>query len=178
MLSSRINKVIVTTPITLKVVSILLNNTLTTVADTYGTNAVSAICLPSYTFDTLRAVRAESGTEVSLIWALGTDAFAALDTWNRWQELLDYTHLAIIERPGFTLPTTGPVAELLQAHQAPLTALDEQAQGAIVLPQLRLLDISATNIREQVAQNHSAQFLLPQTVWQFILAHGLYREAH
>jgi len=133
---------------------------------------------PSYTFDTLRALRAESGTEVSLVWALGTDAFAALDTWNRWQELLDYTHLAIIERPGFSLPVTGPVAELLQSHQAPLAALDERAQGAIVLPQLRLLDISATSIREQIAQNHSAQFLIPQTVWEFILTQGLYREVH
>lgn len=131
---------------------------------------------PSYTFDTLRSLRAELGSNVSLIWAMGTDAFAALDTWNRWQELLDYTHLAVIERPGFSLPEVGPVAELLHQHRAPATVLDELPAGAIVLPSLRLLDISATGIRAQVAAGESAQFLLPEPVRSYILAEGLYRQ--
>ena len=130
---------------------------------------------PSYTFDTLRSLRAELGAEVSLIWAMGTDAFAALDSWNRWQELLDYTHLVVIERPGFSLPDAGPVARLLQQHRAPTSALDELPAGAIVLPSLRLLDISATGIRAQLAAGESAQFLLPESVRRYILAEGLYR---
>lgn len=130
---------------------------------------------PSYTFDTLRSLRDELGPDVSLLWALGTDAFAALDTWNRWQELLDYTHLVVIERPGFSLPQTGAVAELLQRHRAPVTALSELPAGAIVLPSLRLLDISATDIRGQVAIGESVQFLIPESVRRYILAEGLYR---
>lgn len=130
---------------------------------------------PSYTFDTLRSLRDELGPDVSLLWALGTDAFAALDTWNRWQELLDYTHLVVIERPGFSLPQTGAVAELLQCHRAPVTALSELPGGAIVLPSLRLLDISATDIRRQVAIGESVQFLIPESVRRYILAEGLYR---
>lgn len=130
---------------------------------------------PSYTIDTLVALREDLGKEVSVIWALGTDAFAALDSWRRWQELLDYAHLAIIQRPGFNLPDVGPVADLLRAHQAPQTALDERSHGAIVLPSLRLLAISATDIRQQVARGESAQFLLPDKVWQYLLAQGLYR---
>ena len=130
---------------------------------------------PSYTFDTLRSLRAELGAEVSLVWAMGTDAFAALDSWNRWQELLDYTHLVVIERPGFSLPDAGPVARLLQQHRAPASALDELPAGAIVLPSLRLLDISATGIRAQLAAGESAQFLLPESVRRYILAEGLYR---
>jgi nicotinate-nucleotide adenylyltransferase len=131
---------------------------------------------PSYTFDTLRSLRAELGAEVSLIWAMGTDAFAALDSWNRWQELLDYAHLVVIERPGFSLPDAGPVARLLQQHRAPASALDELPAGAIVLPSLRLLDISATGIRAQLAAGESAQFLLPESVRRYILAEGLYRQ--
>ena len=131
---------------------------------------------PSYTFDTLRSLRAELGAAVSLIWAMGTDAFAALDSWNRWQELLDYTHLVVIERPGFSLPDAGPVARLLQQHRAPASALDELPAGAIVLPSLRLLDISATGIRAQLAAGESAQFLLPESVRRYILAEGLYRQ--
>ena len=131
---------------------------------------------PSYTFDTLRSLRAELGAEVSLIWAMGTDAFAALDSWNHWQELLDHTHLVVIERPGFSLPNAGPVAALLQHHRASATALDELPGGAIVLPSLRLLDISATGIRAQLAAGDSAQFLLPESVRRYILAEGLYRQ--
>lgn len=131
---------------------------------------------PSYTFDTLRSLRAELGAAVSLIWAMGTDAFAALDSWNRWQELLDYAHLVVIERPGFSLPDAGPVARLLQQHRAPASALDELPAGAIVLPSLRLLDISATGIRAQLAAGESAQFLLPESVRRYILAEGLYRQ--
>lgn len=131
---------------------------------------------PSYTFDTLRSLRAELGAGVSLIWAMGTDAFAALDSWNRWQELLDYAHLVVIERPGFSLPDAGPVARLLQQHRAPASALDELPAGAIVLPSLRLLDISATGIRAQLAAGESAQFLLPESVRRYILAEGLYRQ--
>lgn len=130
---------------------------------------------PSYTVDTLSALRAELGGEVSLIWAMGTDAFAALDTWKRWQDLLDYAHLAVIERPGFALPQSGAVAELLHAYRAPVAVLNEQAHGHIVLPSLRLLGISATGIRQQVARGESPQFLLPDAVWQFIVAQGLYR---
>lgn len=130
---------------------------------------------PSYTVDTLCALRAELGSEVSLLWAMGTDAFAGLDTWKRWRELLDYAHLAVIERPGFALPHSGPIAELLQASRAPVADLDEQPHGKVVLPSLRLLGISATGIRQQIARGESPQFLLPDAVWQYIIAQGLYR---
>jgi nicotinate-nucleotide adenylyltransferase len=130
---------------------------------------------PSYTVDTLCNLRAELGPDVSVVWAMGTDAFAALDTWNRWEELLDLAHLAVIERPGFSLPGTGPVADLLAARRASLSALDELPGGAIVLPSLRLLDISATDIRRQIAQGNSPQFLLPEAVRQYILKQGFYQ---
>lgn len=130
---------------------------------------------PSYTFDTLCSLRAELGADVSLIWVMGTDAFAALDSWNRWQELLDYTHLAVIERPGFLLPETGPVAAFLHRHRAPMDVVDELPGGSIVLPSLRLLDISATDIRAQLGKGESPQFLIPDSVRRYILAEGLYR---
>src|SRR5690606_36897071 len=66
----------------------------------------------SYTVDTLCELREELGGEVSLVLALGADAFANLNTWHRWRELLDHAHLALIARPGFVLPETGEVADL------------------------------------------------------------------
>lgn len=128
----------------------------------------------SYTLDTLMDLRAELGEEVSLIWALGMDAFAGLDTWHRWQELLDYAHLVVVGRPGFEAPGAGAIAELLRATQAPVSALDEKSRGTIVLPSLSLLAISATEIRAQIARGESPQYLLPDSVWQKITTEKLY----
>lgn len=129
----------------------------------------------SYTLDTLRELREELGREVSLVLALGMDAFAGLHTWHRWGELLDHAHVALIARSGYFLPKTGEIADLLRARQAPVAALNERACGAIVQPNLSLLAISATAIRASIAKGSSAQFLVPDAVWKYIIAQNLYR---
>jgi nicotinate-nucleotide adenylyltransferase len=37
-----------------------------------------------------------------------------------------------------------------------------------------LLDISATGIRQRIADGRSPRYLMPDTVWQTIRANGLY----
>lgn len=56
---------------------------------------------PSYMVDTLASLRAERGDE-PLCLILGWDAFLGLPGWHRWQNLLDYAHLAVVQRPGST----------------------------------------------------------------------------
>lgn len=129
----------------------------------------------SYTIDTLIELRQELGEAVSLMWVLGVDAFRGLNTWYRWRELLEYAHLVVVGRPGFALPADGEVAALLNAAQAPASALAEQSCGAIVVPSLSLLDISATAIRAQIARGESPQFLLPESVWRAIATQQFYR---
>lgn len=128
----------------------------------------------SFTVDTLLDLRSELGPEVSLIWALGMDTFASLDSWHRWQELLQYAHLLVVARPGYNMPEQGVVADLLRTHLAPISALDEATCGAIVLPELSLLAISATAIRAQIARGESPQYLVPDSVWRYIMTNKLY----
>ena len=45
---------------------------------------------PSYTIDSLISLRQELGEKVSICWLIGSDAFAKLNTWHRWNELLEY----------------------------------------------------------------------------------------
>lgn len=129
----------------------------------------------SYTIDTLIELRSELGEETSLLWVLGVDAFAGLNTWHRWRELLDYAHLVVVARPGYTLPEQGELADLLQARQSSPAVLDDRSRGAIVLPSLSLLAISATAIRAQIARGESPQFLLPDAVWRSIASQQFYR---
>lgn len=129
---------------------------------------------PSYTVDSLRSLREEQGPEVSLVWIMGSDAFAGLESWHHWRELLDWGHLVVIARPGSELPTEGAVAQWLEDHQAQPDALEAHPSGAIVVRTLRLLPISATEIRALIGGGRSPQFLLPDAVWNYINERGLY----
>lgn len=130
---------------------------------------------PSFTFDTLQELRAELGADASLILCLGADAFAGLTSWYRWRELIDLAHIVVIARPGWELPQTGELADLLLSHRANAGDLFKSPSGLLVTLELRLLPISATEIRTHIAAGESAQFLLPDIVWQYIEAQGLYR---
>jgi nicotinate-nucleotide adenylyltransferase len=130
---------------------------------------------PSYTYDTLVELRAELGSEVSLVLCMGADAFAGLPTWHRWQELIHLAHIVVIARPGWAIPESGDARDLLNKHQGEQTHLEESAAGSIVLQSPRLLPISATDIRAHIQAGTSAQFLVPDAVWNYIKANQLYR---
>jgi nicotinate-nucleotide adenylyltransferase len=130
---------------------------------------------PSYTYDTLLELRADLGSEVSLVLCMGEDAFAGLASWYCWQELIRLAHIVVISRPGWTLPESGDVRGLLDKYQGEPRHLDEAAAGSIVLQSPRLLPISATEIRQQIQAGKSAQYLVPDAVWSYIKAKQLYR---
>ena len=129
----------------------------------------------SYTLDTLIELRAELGDEVSLCMAMGMDSLVNLHTWHRWTELLDYCHILVAARPGWTLPENGDVAALLKRCEGNIEALREHSCGSIVVETLRLLPVSATEIRAQISAGESPQFLLPEAVWRYIREQGLYQ---
>lgn len=131
---------------------------------------------PSYTVDTLQIVRRQVGAKVPLLWVLGADAYAGLERWKDWQQLLDYAHLVVVARPGWTLPQTGKLAAFAQRHALRLEEFKAQPAGGIMQLESRLLDISATQIRTKVAQGRSIRYLLPEPVHQYIAEHHLYRD--
>ncbi|WP_066962663.1 nicotinate-nucleotide adenylyltransferase [Microbulbifer sp. Q7] len=130
---------------------------------------------PTYTVDTLQALRAELGNQVSISFCMGLDSLLGLPGWHRWQQLIRLAHLVVVTRPGWQLPEQGPVAELLAAHRGDVDVLKQQAAGSLVLREQTLLPISATEIRSLIASNRSPQYLLPQRVLDYIQTHQLYK---
>lgn len=130
---------------------------------------------PSYTYDTLHELRAEVGEHNSLCLCMGMDSFATLDTWHNWDQLLQLAHIVVVARPGWFLPESGAVAELLDLQRRAIDVLAQQAAGAIVLLEQRLLPISATDIRAQIRTGSSPQFLVPDGVWDYIRSNALYQ---
>lgn len=129
---------------------------------------------PSYSLRTLEAVREQLGPEPALCLAMGMDSLCTLDSWYGWEGLLELAHITVAARPGWTLPRDGAIGDYISQHRAGRNALREQAAGSIVIEELSLLPISATAIREQIARGESPQFLLPDSVWAYILRHNPY----
>ena len=133
---------------------------------------------PSYTVDTLTALRAELGNEQPLWLLLGADAFLGLPGWHEWRRLFDLANIAVAARSGAQLlqPDTLPddlKHELSQRRQAAASAVCPA--GAVLLRQMTPLGISATDIRDTLARHGSARYLLPDTVLDYIHEHQLYR---
>ena len=129
---------------------------------------------PSYTIDTLIEMRREYGPHTALCLTLGMDSLVQLHTWQRWRELLDYAHIVVAARPGWQLPHSGPVAELLQGRQGSPQDVRRRPSGLALVEQVSLLPISSSDIRRQIAAGVSPQFLLPDALWDFICEHKLY----
>ena len=129
----------------------------------------------SYTIDSLVELREELGEGHSLSLVMGCDAVQALATWHRWQELLDWAHIAVIARPGWQLPRGGAVAQWLDRHLADSpAALRQDVSGSILIEALRPLAISSTEIRQLLRAGRSARYLLPESVLDYIATHKLY----
>lgn len=131
---------------------------------------------PSFTVDTLISLRAELGSKVPLCLLLGMDAFQGLSTWHEPQTILTLAHIVVAHRPGWSLPTSGQVADWLQEYREnDPAALAQCPAGLILTYSVTALDISATTIRYLLANKLSPRFLVPEGVLALIQERGLYQ---
>lgn len=130
----------------------------------------------SYTVDTLEQIREECGEQVSLCWVMGTDAFAGLAGWHRWQDLLALAHIVVMTRPGADLPCDGPVAQLLDDNRlASVDELYQRAAGGVLLQTLTAYPISATEVRRALTRGEQPIECLPANVLDYIQQFQLYQ---
>lgn len=130
---------------------------------------------PSYMVDTLASLRAEHPhTPLCLI--LGMDSFLSLTSWHRWEALVEYAHLVVMDRPGEAFAGEGEFGAWVAARRAQEpAALRERLAGRVYFQPVTQLAISATRIRQLLAEGRSVRFLVPDVVWEEIQARGLYR---
>jgi nicotinate-nucleotide adenylyltransferase len=116
---------------------------------------------PSYTIDTLQALRAEQGTR-ALVLLVGEDAFAGLPSWHRWRELFDFAHIGVLARPGSVPAWPRALADIIAARMLddPRSIRGRPAGRVVTLP-VTPLEISASRVRELIAQGREPRYLLP-----------------
>lgn len=133
---------------------------------------------PSYTVPTLERLRRELGAERPIVLLLGADAFSALPTWHRWQDLLELAHIVVAHRAGRAPEAAELPAELVQAcvarHADSPVLLREAPAGRVLALPMTPLAISATDIRARLAAGRSARYLLPPEVLDYIRSRRLY----
>jgi len=128
----------------------------------------------SYTVDTLLSLRAEF-PETPLYLILGTDAFAQIQTWHRWQVLLDLAHIVLIQRADEVLTMPETLSNWYQNYKASPADIELLA-GKIWPMKVTQLAISASDIRAKIQQGEDPQYLLPDAVIQLIDMLGLYKQ--
>ncbi|PJK07930.1 nicotinic acid mononucleotide adenylyltransferase [Lysobacteraceae bacterium NML95-0200] len=135
---------------------------------------------PSYSIDSVLALRAELGKDRPLALLLGADSFLSLPSWRRWRELLAQVHIVIAERPGSALaaddlpPELAAIAEGRWQNQP--QPLQQTAAGYWYRLSLQLRPESSSALRQAIAQGkpHWQAWTTP-AVAQYINAHQLYR---
>lgn len=107
---------------------------------------------PSYTVDTLRALRArEPGAVFTLL--LGADAAAELEAWHEAQALPGLARIVVFARPGSAVPASPLFAETVEVPA---------------------IDISATEIRHRIRSGRSIRYWVPDAVAEYVARHRLY----
>lgn len=129
---------------------------------------------PSYTVLTLESLRKELGDR-PLCLLLGLDAFQGIETWHRWRELSMLTHMVVMTRPGWTPPAREALPAWARERVVDNPeALARSSAGKIYFQAVTPQDISATRIREAIAQGQSVEGLLPSTVLDYLHLHSIY----
>lgn len=132
---------------------------------------------PTYTIDTLRAVRAELGPEASIAFLIGADQLQTLHTWKDWRDLFALAHVCVASRPGFDFDAAhlpDEVARECARRAASAEQIRDSAHGLMFLAGGLQVDLSATHIRTALLHGENAAAMLPGAVLDYATQHHLY----
>ena len=115
-----------------------------------------------YTVDTLAALKRKM-PDCTLTYLIGADTLRALGTWRRVETVIERCKFLVMMREGETREEVIRLAGLGTQRGAQIDFLDA-----------RKMDISSTQIREQIQKGLPFERLVPQAVADYIHEHGLY----
>jgi nicotinate-nucleotide adenylyltransferase len=118
---------------------------------------------PSYTVDTLAELHSEM-PQAQLFLIIGEDQAGALPSWHRWREIANFATICVAARTGFA--RARGLFNALHPDIPPLQTIE-----------LPPLDVSATDIRERLANRQTVAPLVFEPVARYIAHHHLYQIA-
>jgi nicotinate-nucleotide adenylyltransferase len=144
---------------------------------------------PTFSVDSLKEIR-EAMPTTPLCFFIGTDSFHNLFTWHDWSTLFSLCHFVVCKRKGESIkeiqglsdsPSKQPASQLktlLNKRQTftPI-ALHNSLAGHIYVANTQTLNVSSTQIRQQLYKNQSVECFLPPKILDYIQQHKLYQQS-
>ena len=118
---------------------------------------------PTYTLDTLVALREEWGREAELHFILGTDALQDMPRWKEPNRVLELCTPVVFTRPEYETVSPTRMEEALPGIMKKVRVLRDPQIG-----------VSGTEVRRRVAGGTSIRYLVPEGVERFIMDNRLY----
>ncbi len=118
---------------------------------------------PSYTVDTVKALKEESGAEDELYFIAGADAVMDIPHWKKPEELVALCRIVGVNRPG------APAIDV-EALKSRLPAIS----NSLIVVDVPQVDIGSTAVRAMVRSGRSIKGVVPAAVERYIIEHKLY----
>lgn len=118
----------------------------------------------SYSYETLETLRKQN-PNTEYFFLVGSDTLFALETWKHPEILLPSCTILVAVRDGVPM-------EKMQEHAK---YLEEKFGGTIKLLTTPNIEISATDIRNRLAEGRNVKYFVPDTVLDFINKYDLYK---
>jgi nicotinate-nucleotide adenylyltransferase len=116
---------------------------------------------PSYTIDTLRALRQNYPVDTRVYLLLGADEARDFASWRDPRGIQEVATVVVANRPGISTEQT-------------LSGLPGDVAEQMVKLEMPGVDICSTDIRRRVAEGRSIRYLVPALVEEYIATHRLY----
>ena len=129
---------------------------------------------PSYAISTLKEL-IEENPEHSLVWIMGSDAFAEIDSWYQWSDFTKMVNIIVMVRPNHEIPVESEAYKLLQkSHTIDKDSLSS-GNEKILLLKIRPIEISSTDIRNKIYKGSDVSEFLLEEVNELINKGNLYQ---
>lgn len=131
----------------------------------------------SYTIDTLKELRRAYESETACHFIIGSDAFAEIETWYRWRELLVSINFIVAVRPGFSVKE---IERLIARNGFQPESekhdrwINPRHGNEVFFLADKTVDISSTDIRTRISRGVNWKHMVPEIVADYIGANGLY----
>jgi nicotinate-nucleotide adenylyltransferase len=136
------------------------------------------LCSPrtSYTSDTLARLHSLGLVGSQIFFITGADAFAEIETWHRYPDVLDMANFVVVSRPGYEPRAVVSRLPALadRVREASVRPRGPSERMSILLVDAATPDVSSTEIRRRIAAGESIEGLVPAAVEAHIRRHRLY----
>jgi nicotinate-nucleotide adenylyltransferase len=131
----------------------------------------------SYTVTSLQEIKEERPNS-RVFFIIGMDSLLNFTQWYQWETILSLCHIVVNIRPGYQLNQINiATQQLLQNHQVnDLNEIKQQASGGIIFHQNQSLNISSSEIRQQLLDKKIHNNQLAKCVLDYIIEKKLYQK--